>query len=232
MMTRINEFLQQVSQATNSYLGIGVLIVITTILASVLIYKKSERNEVLSNTKLIVISGVFSSLAFILMYFGIPLILPFLKIEFSFAVIFLIAMIVDMKTGITILLIVSILDYIVKGSQVGIPIDQLAYFIASLTFLVVSYYTSKKYNKLAGVVLATVVTAIVMTLLNYAFITPFYIDLYTTEGFWGYVGEVEPKNFFMWCVRIYMPFNLIKWGLVSVVTLSSAKAIDRIYLNN
>lgn len=182
------------------------------------INRKYYVSDKYSSVQKMTIIGVFSALTVILMYLGIPFMADYLKIEFSVALILLVALIVDFKTGIYVSIIANVTDFILKGSVTGIPIDQIANFSASMVFLAVTFYFVKNKKLIFGLISGVLMVTIVMLILNYTWITPFYFNL---------AGWPLPDDLFMYIIGLYGPFNLVKWTIVGIVTVGLYNATKR-----
>ncbi len=187
---------------------------------------KTKSNDDFKLIQKMTIIAIFTALSYILMFIGIPLFLPFLKLEISVAVIVGVMFIVDYKSAMLIAFIKSAIDYLIKGSAVGYPIDQIAHFIAVSIFLTTLYIFAKIFAKrdkeekgvIIGAVCGVFSTTILMLLLNFLWILPVYMKLFTTDGFYKYIEKEEPTNFLLWVVSIFGPFNLIQWGVVAIAS--------------
>jgi len=233
-IAKLKEFIDLLGANTLlNYLIVGILIFLSVIVLAVFFTKLAASNSELSDVKKVSIVGVFSGLAFIFMFFGIPFILPFLKIEVSVVIILLVMSFVDFKSGVMIALIIAVLDFIVKGSAVGYPIDQFAYFIAAFFFITPVYFITRNNNSnkrlLVGLIVSTLVTTVIMILLNYIWILPVYIKLYGLDSITDYANAVavnteSANKEFMWIAVTFGTFNVVKWGIVAIVGYISLKA--------
>ncbi|MGL5978077.1 MAG: ECF transporter S component [Erysipelotrichaceae bacterium] len=163
-----------------------------------------------NSVRRLVIIALMVALSYVLMFWGVPVVpaAPFLKIELSFLPIIVLALGVDVKSALLASFIVNMMDFFFKGSMTGLPIDQMANFLAVTFFLTTMVYFVKKEKVVLGLITAVVVNMLFMTTLNYFVITPWYFSL---------AGWDMPENLLLYCVQIYGVFNLIKWGLVAVV---------------
>jgi len=187
----------------NYVLGVGLVVLLIIFAGKFL--KESE----ISSIHKIVYTAVFAALAFVVMLVSVPIMpmAPYLKVEFSVLVILILALKVDYKSAITASLIVNLLDYLIKGSATGLPIDQAANFMATVSFVLPILLLKKKLSDALAILVGIGLVTTFMVVLNYLFITPFYFNL---------AGWPLPENLFWYCVTLYGPFNLIKWGLVGV----------------
>lgn len=181
-----------------------------------------------TNTRRMLQVAIIGALAFILMFFAFPIIpvIPYVKVDFSDVPILLLTFIQGPLSGISAAAIRSILHYIQTGGDAGYPIGDTASFLATLAYILPVYYivrpilkrqghvfiekTTFKNNKgriLSGYICSIISLTIIMSLLNYYVITPFYMAV---------------MNFPIADMREYIllgiiPFNIIKGILVSLV---------------
>ncbi len=234
---KLKELLSLVgSNTVLNYFLIGILLIGAVSLLAVFFSRMFKSNSEFSDVRKLTIVGIFSGLAFILIFIGFPFILDFLKIDFSPVIILLVMILVDYKTGILTGLIVAILDYLVKGSSVGFPIDQFAYFLAVFCFLTTFHLLTNKKDDtrstIIGLVGSVLVTTVVMVFLNYVWILPVYVSLYGMDSVISFAGDEGvfmnlASSEFLWIVGVFGTFNIVKWGLVAVgsyLTLRSTRA--------
>ncbi|MFL2116387.1 ECF transporter S component [Marinilactibacillus psychrotolerans] len=158
--------------------------------------------------------AILASLAWIISMFAFP-ILPassFLKIDFSDLPILFGMYVYGPVGGIVIAFIRSLLSFVQKGGEAGLPIGDTAQFIASLSFtlpiyLIITRYGLKLKKKVVASILGTITLTIVMSLLNWVFLVPAYMAV---MGF-----EVGPLSDYL--LLAIIPFNLIKGTIVSVI---------------
>lgn len=162
--------------------------------------------------------AILASLAWIISMFAFP-ILPassFLKIDFSDLPILFGMYVYGPVGGIVIAFIRSLLSFVQKGGEAGLPIGDTAQFIASLSFtlpiyLIITRYGLKLKKKVVASILGTITLTIVMSLLNWVFLVPAYMAV---MGF-----EVGPLSDYL--LLAIIPFNLIKGTIVSVIFFAS-----------
>ena len=96
--------------------------------------------------KMFVGIGMFGSIAFILMLLNFPLppFPSFLNVDLSDVPALLAAIIFGPVAGILVELVKNVLDFVITGSETGIPIGHIANFVAGVTFVLTTYYI---YNK-------------------------------------------------------------------------------------
>ncbi|RBP89552.1 riboflavin transporter FmnP [Cytobacillus firmus] len=168
------------------------------------------------NIKTMVAIGMLSSISYVLMLlnFPIPPFPQFLMIDFSDIPALIAALIFGPAAGILVELIKNILDYFMTGSATGVPVGHIANFAAGILFVLPTYYV---YSKLKtkkgmtfGLVIGTMVMAVIMSVLNYLVILPAY------TFFLNFPAMSAPEMRTMIVTGI-LPFNIIKGVIISFV---------------
>ncbi|WP_033828518.1 ECF transporter S component [Bacillus andreraoultii] len=155
--------------------------------------------------------GMLSGVAYVLMLLNFPLpVFPtWLKIDFSDIPALIAAMIMGPLAGVIVELLKNILDLLSTGSETGVPVGHIANFVTGICFILPTYYIYIKLKTKKGLTLAlgaaSVITAVVMSVLNYLVFLPMY----------GYFLDFHLKNEVI--VRFIFPFNLLKGILLSIV---------------
>lgn len=113
-------------------------------------------------------------------------------------------------------LIKNFIDYLMIGSEAGIPIGNFANFIAGIVFVLPTYFVFKKLNKNWGLavslVAGTIFMSVFMSILNYVAILPAYIILLG----WDPMSTSALRQL---VVAAILPFNMIKGLIVTVIFL-------------
>ncbi|WP_018658652.1 ECF transporter S component [Allofustis seminis] len=173
--------------------------------------------------------GIFGSLAWVISIFSFPLIpaFPFLKIDFSDIILFLVTAGYGFHVGIIATAIRSGLSYAMSFGEMGYPIGDVTAFIASLCVILPLAHTFKKYpdnikkQHFAGMS-AIVLLTIMMTILNIWVVLPLYTMILGIS-----VGPV--LNYILTGV---IPFNLLKgiilYALIAMVWPKLVKFIKKI----
>ncbi|MEH6987254.1 MULTISPECIES: ECF transporter S component [Bacillales] len=168
------------------------------------------------NIKSMVAIGMLSSISYVLMLlnFPIPPFPQFLMIDFSDIPALIAALIFGPAAGILVELIKNILDYFMTGSATGVPVGHIANFVAGILFVLPTYYV---YSKLKtkkgmtfGLVIGTMVMAVIMSVLNYLVILPAY------TFFLNFPAMSAPEMRTMIVTGI-LPFNILKGLIISIV---------------
>lgn len=156
------------------------------------------------------------ALVFILMLFEFPIIpvASYLKIDFSDVPVLLGGYIYGPVAGTLIALIKCLIHAMVHGFSVGELIGVFGDFVSSLSMLLPFCYVwrhqnwSFKRQMMTGIVLATVVLTVVMSLLNLWVLTPLYMAV------WNWRSSLPVAQLVTMGV---LPFNIFKGLLVSGV---------------
>lgn len=171
------------------------------------------------NVKSFVAIGMLSSLSFILMLikFPIPPFPAWLSVDFSDIPALIAALLFGPLAAILVELFKNILDYLMSGSEAGLPIGNMANFLAGITFVLPTYYVyirlKTKKGLLISLAIGTVVMAIIMSILNYFAILPAYIFLL---GYWDPMSTADMRQLI---VAAVLPFNVIKGIIITVIFL-------------
>ena len=159
--------------------------------------------------------GMLGAIGYVLMIMNFPFpgFPTFLQIDFSDIPALIAALIFGPVAGILVELLKNILDYIMTGSDTGIPIGHFANFIGGISFILPAYYFYKilgtKRGMVYGLVGGTVVLALFMSLVNYFILLPSYSVLMN----WNMSGtEIRAM-----ITTAIIPFNLLKGTLITVV---------------
>jgi len=168
------------------------------------------------SVKALVAIGMLSSISYVLMLLNFPL--PpfpnFLMIDFSDIPALIAALIFGPVAGILVELFKNILDYFMTGSATGVPVGNIANFVAGILFVLPAYYIYTKLKTKKGMTLALVISTLVMSItmsvLNYYVIMPAYTFFLNYPA----MGTPELKTMI---VSGILPFNILKGLLISLV---------------
>lgn len=161
-----------------------------------------------SLVKMIVLS-LMAAVSLILFFisFPLPLLPPYLKVDFSDVPALIAALIFSPLAGVLVLFLKGVLYFVASGATD--PIGVAANFIAGTTFITPIAYLYHKHKTLKSVVLGLTIgvvgMAIVMSVLNYIIILPAYSWLIDMEM------NTQIKRFTVF--GGILPFNFVK-GLI------------------
>ncbi|EUJ32917.1 Riboflavin transporter FmnP [Listeria floridensis FSL S10-1187] len=156
--------------------------------------------------------AVFGTVAFIIMLLQFPLLpsAPFLKLDFSDIPALIGGLMFGPLAIILIELIKNILEFIVSGSPVGIPVGEITNFLSGLCYTLPIYYLFRFVRGtkgfLASAALGTLLMTIAMSLFNYFILLPFYVKL---------GGLPAETDILALVTAAIIPFNLLKGVVVS-----------------
>lgn len=163
-----------------------------------------------NQTQKIVYIAILTALATVLMFFNfpIPFFPSFLKFDLSDVIIFSSSIFVGPIGMLAIIVLRSLLHWLLKGAEMGIPVGQFASIVSSIAFCLTAHFTiqkltvikNDKVRLLFGLGVGAIVLSAVMFVANYFWITPFYFA----------IGNMPLPDNYLGYVLMYIPFNLIK----------------------
>ena len=164
-------------------------------------------------TEKMVTLSLLAGIAYLLMFIEIPILPVFgwLKLDFSDIPILIGTFLYGPVSGILVAFIRSTLNFITSGGNLGALIGNGAGFLATVCYLVPIYSMMKKKhsnkNLIQGIMYATVLMTIFMSVANYFVITPFYLNV---------LGMDFGMSIATMILYGIVPFNLIKGTVVGV----------------
>lgn len=198
--------------------------------------------QTMKSTKFLTVStlvkiSILSAIGYILMFISVPLpmLFPeFLKIDISDLTALLGGISLGPMAGITIAFLKNLLQFITGMSTTG-GVGEFANFLIGGSFVfTVSYIYSKKRN-IQGVIIGLVSGIAVMTMVgciaNYFIILPFYATIgWSIDAVVSMGAAINPAidskmSFIIWMIA---PFNILKSGLMSLLTLPMYKKTEKI----
>jgi len=157
--------------------------------------------------------AVLSALSVVLMFFDfpIPFFPPFLKLDASDAVVFASSVFVGPFGMVAIILLRSLLYWLLRGAELGVPVGALVTILSSATFCLVSFaswksfrtFKSERKKILVSLGVGTMAMSVIMFIVNYFWVTPFYFAI---------AGWALPEQYTTYML-VYIPFNIIKGGM-------------------
>lgn len=180
---------------------------------------KGERNMKKMNVRTLVSIGMLSSIAYVLMLLNFPL--PpfpnFLMIDFSDLPALVAALVFGPLAGILVELFKNVLDYMMTGSATGVPVGNIANFVAGILFILPTYYIYQKLKTKKGMSLAlaagTISMGVLMSILNYYVFLPAYTFFLNAPAMSG----PETRQF---VVNAILPFNVVKGVIISLIFMA------------
>ena len=195
-----------------------------------------KRTKFLTPSTLVKIS-ILSAIGYILMFIAVPLpmLFPeFLKIDISDLTALLGGIALGPMAGVTIAFFKNLLQFITGMSTTG-GVGEFANFLIGGSFVfTVSYIYSKKRDVL-GVIIGLIIGMIIMTIVgciaNYFIILPFYSTIgFSIDAVVSMGSKINPaiKDKLTFVIWIIAPFNILKSGIMSLLTLPMYKRTEKI----
>ena len=196
-----------------------------------------KRTKFLTPTTLVKIS-ILSAIGYILMFISVPLpmLFPeFLKVDISDLPALLGGIALGPMAGFTIAFFKNLLQFITGMSTTG-GVGEFANFLIGGSFVfTVSYIYSKK-RDVAGIIIGLISGIIVMTIVgciaNYFIILPFYSKIgWSIDAVVAMGSAINPaiNNKLSFVIWIIAPFNILKSGIMSLLTLPMYKKTEKIF---
>src|SRR5690625_1657711 len=151
------------------------------------------------------------SLVLFFISFPLPLLPPYLKVDFSDVPALIAGLIFSPLAGILVVFMKNALYFVASGATD--PIGVTANFIAGTLYIFPVAYLYHRFSGvksvISGLVIGTAVMAIVMSILNYFFILPAY----------AWLIDMEMNETIKWASVVggVLPFNLIKGIIVGLL---------------
>ena len=186
---------------------------------------KGSKNSVLTVKNMSKIA-ILSAVAFILMVFdfALPFLPPFYKFDFSEAVVMIGTFAMGPIAGVWIEGIKVILNAFIHGTQTAYIGDFAAFFMGIAYIIPAGMIYQKEHSikgAIKGMIAGTLITTIVAMITNYYLLLPAYVTFagFTMESIIAWTNSINPfiTDIFTLIIIGTLPFNLIKWTIISVV---------------
>lgn len=198
--------------------------------------QNAVRKPGLSSAKTIAKVGVLSAIAYVLMFISVPLpIFPsFLKIDVSDIPAIFGGISLGPMAGLTIVIVKNFLQGITASTTGGI--GEFANVVIGGSYVLITCLLYKKIKGIKGVLFGGLAGTIAMTIVgcivNYYIMMPLYATVYgmPLEQIVQMGSVINPKvtdllTFVIWMIA---PFNIVKAGLMTIVTLPLFKKMEKI----
>ena len=193
-----------------------------------------------TNVKRLTIIGLFGALSGVLMLFKFPLpfMPPFMDFDLSGLVEVIGGFILGPQAAVLIILIKLLVKLALMGTNTMFT-GELSNFILSCSYAVTAAWIyrhnkSRRSGEL-GMAAGTVLCSLMAVATNLLVIIPFYVSLFgmKMEDIIAMCGAVNPlmKNTLTLALFGIIPFNLIKCGISSVITVLVYKRISKTIKN-
>ena len=194
------------------------------------------------NIKTLVIIALFSAIGAILMYldFQLPIAPSFMKMDLSELPVIIGGFLLGPIECVAIAILKVLIKFVLKGTSTMF-IGEIANIIGSISYalpasLIYRKLKSKK-GAMCGLVVGVICSSVVMTLCNMLFIFPMYMKIA--------MFHMNEEKIIMKCREIFpfidsmpkvyllsvLPFNLVKYTTVSIITFIFYKRISKIIKN-
>ena len=190
------------------------------------------------STRTMVKVSVLGVIAFVLMFFELPLIFlapPFIKMDISDLPALIGAFAMGPMAGVIIQLLKNVLNVVIEGTTTA-GVGEFANFVVGSAFAYSAgfiYFKKRTFGRaVVGLVAGTIIMTIVISFANYYVMFPFYAKLFG----WPIENLVEMgtainKNIIdMKTMIIYaiVPFNLLKGTILTALTILIYKKVSPI----
>lgn len=186
-------------------------------------------------TKKLVMAALLGALAAILMVldFNVPLAPGFIKFDFSDFPVLIGGFVFGPLTGVLIAFLKIVLNLLFKPTTTMF-VGEASNFLLSVCYMGVAclFYRKHRTKKGAviGMALAIVTTSLFAIASNILVMFPMYAKLFgmSIEQIVGMVSAVNPfvKDVTTMVIASLVPFNLFKYGVISLITFISYKKIE------
>ena len=186
-------------------------------------------------TKKLVMAALLGALAAILMVldFNVPFVPMFIKFDFSDFPVLIGGFVFGPVTGVVIAFLKIVLNLLFKPTTTMF-VGEASNFLLSVCYMGAAclYYRNHRTKKGAavGMLLATVATSVLAIFSNILVMFPMYAKLFgmSMQQIVGMVSAVNPfvKDITTMVIASLVPFNLFKYGVISIITFVSYKKIE------
>ena len=180
--------------------------------------------------------GILSAMAFVLMLFEFPLVFlapSFYELNFSDVVALIGSFAMGPLAGVLIEFFKIVLNLLVTGTDTAF-VGEFSNFVMGCAFVLPAsiLYRYRKTLRMAviGMLVGTLVLAVISGLLNYYVMIPMYSNLYGApiEAIVGMGAKINPAIGNLWSLVLLavVPFNLIKGVACSILTFLLYKRVS------
>ena len=188
-------------------------------------------------TKQIILVGLFGALSTILMLleFSLPFIPPFVKMDFSELPVILGGYLLGPLYGAYIAIVKVALNFVLNGTTT-FGIGETVNLIGSLSFMLPAVFYYKYHRTFKGaitsLVIGTTTATVVLLTANYFVIFPLYATAmhFPIEKIVALAATTNPFVTNLWTLMLFalLPFNVLKFGLSSVLSLMLYKKVEKV----
>lgn len=195
-----------------------------------------QKNQTMQRLILVSLFGAISALLMVL-EFTIPFIPPFIKMDFSDVPVLLGGYFMGISYGMYIAVIKISLHLVLNGSAT-LGIGEFVNLLGSLSFLITTVYSyhrlKSSQNLWVSLGIGTLGATGTLVCANYFVMFPVYAALmnFSLERMIQLTHATNPFVHHLWSfmLLVILPFNLLKFGLTSIVVASLYSKIARVFL--
>ncbi len=201
---------------------------------------KQSRTKSASKTKKLVVAAMLGAISGVLMLleFYMPPAPAFISMDFSDLPVILGGFILGPGVGTLIIVIKILLNFLLNGT-ITAGVGELANFVLSLSYMLPAVLLYRKLRTRGGAVVSlitgTVIVSIAAVLMNTFVMFPVYAKAFKMpiEAIIGMGTQVIPGIHDMFTLMLFsiLPFNLLKYTIVSVVTFLVYKRLAKFIRN-
>lgn len=198
--------------------------------------QNTARNSKMNSTKTIAKIGVLSAIAYVLMFISLPLpIFPsFLKIDLSDIPAIFGGMSLGPIAGLAIVIVKNLLQAITASTTGGV--GEFANILIGGSYVLIICLFYRKIKNIKGVLMGALIGIVAMTItgciMNYYIMMPLYSVVYgmPMDAIIQMGTVINPKvtDLFTFVIWMIAPFNIVKAGLMTLVTLPLFKKMEKI----
>lgn len=199
--------------------------------------KVQTRDDARMRVKKIAFIGLMGAVSAVLMLFRfpIPFMPPFLSFDFSGLMEMLGGFMFGPMAAVCIIIVKIMLQLVMQGSF-SLGTGELQNLILSCAYvlpaLIIYHHSKSKKMAVAGMAVSSVFVAVVAVFTNLYLIIPFYVKLFgmSMDDIIAMCSTVNPamKNAVTMALFGILPFNLIKYGVTSLITFIIYKRLSKV----
>ncbi|MCK5780372.1 MAG: ECF transporter S component [Psychrilyobacter sp.] len=183
----------------------------------------------MKKTNKLTLIAILGALAFILTLFKIPF--PgttWLKFDLSEVVVVYGLFVGGPVVGLSIAVLKAVLGFVIEGSSTG-GVGEAVTILSAIAFAFPVYYLYNISKKIVlSLIAGTISLTLILTYVNYIFITPFYAKLFKMDYIINMINSGD-NTYLNYILITYGPFNLLKGIVLTGVYLIIHKRLLETY---
>lgn len=200
---------------------------------------KTPLNRRVFSTRNMVLIAMFGAISMILMLFDFPTPLApaFMKFDFADLPAMLATFILGPIEGILVCVVKLVLKLAVRGTETAF-VGELSNLVCGILYMLPAYFIYRKIRTKKGAILALIAGTLIVSfgcvLTNYFVIFPMYSKMYgmPLEAIVAAGTAINSRidSLFTMMILCVFPFNIVKFGSVSVITFLLYKKLKKALL--